>query len=88
MKRKKLSIVIETYLPENMAQIKINKKVVIMGNMWDFHAGCRGSIIDGEELGQYWQGPFGLGNALYHAKINKGFDATLYHICRKTRIKC
>ena len=83
---KKLTILIETYSPHKMAQIKINKKVVFKGNFWDFHAGCHGSVVDGEDLGHGWFGPFGLGNALYHAKINKKFDVTLKHTCRKTPI--
>lgn len=42
-------IVAETYEPHEMAQVKVNGRVVHMGNYWDFHPGCQGTemYIDG-----------------------------------------
>lgn len=37
-------ITVELYEPHEMAQIRVGREVVHLGNYWDFHAGCHGPI--------------------------------------------
>ncbi len=41
----KFNIVAETYEPSEMAQVVVNRRVVFIGNFWDFHPGCYGTEI-------------------------------------------
>jgi hypothetical protein len=48
------TVVIARHPDTDMAYVLVDDQVVFMGNEWDFHSGCRGTMIAGCDLAGKW----------------------------------
>ena len=58
-----------------MAQVLVNDELVYQGNEWDFHSGCNGTELAGEDLGGLWDsGVESFANALKSRFEDRGWS--------------
>lgn len=59
MKQKINKFVIDIHKPYEMARVKLNGEIIFLGNFWDYHPGCHGTVweVNGKniELGDDWE---------------------------------
>lgn len=71
--------IIEAFVDDSceMAIVKLNGKLVMEGNFWDFHPGCHGITKYGE-----WKGFPDLVQKIYISLLKKGYSAPNIEIKR------
>ena len=67
--KKPRKLTIWFYSPHKMAELREGSHSIFMGNLWDFHPGCHGTVFtmkDGKKIdvGNTWAGPGGLAREL------------------------